>query len=432
MSERFGDIIKQRLEDERIFHVDPQHREDFIRILDKSGKRRRILPFWWISGGIVLIIGAAIWTATSLPWKDQSTLSPQMNKVKTGIPVATGQSSPLNNVEEVGMDQHPVQEQVIEESTWERAASTRTSRTTDSGLRLTSENSISISAKTSAQSNPNFTVLQKPKDIIPANPEAAVEIAISPTRELTALPVAIDAPLQFNLLTEASSGSVVEDPLTHASAIKPVRRSNWSVSAIAGAGPVFSTSAGTGWKARTGVGLGYNLSASWKLLASAGYQVQDGGFSFDRSSNVQHAGFGTRSSFNTLTPERLHFIYTQLGVQFRMRRHALIALAGPQFLYGAQGRVEINSYSAFASETRDEIVDGWVKTDGIHQIQWMGHLAYGYQLSPKLMVQAGADVRLSPFLAEDPALQAEGYQWQGKLPGLQPFITFNYVLYGKG
>lgn len=187
----------------------------------------------------------------------------------------------------------------------------------------------------------------------------------------------------------------------------------------------------SGWKFRGGAGLGYKLSPKVQISWSAGYLLQAGGFDFERTSTVNQPSFGTRSSFNSLTPDKLHFVYSRIGMQYRLHRHQFGMHGGMQWLYGAQGKIVTQVQDQFVSGTSESTTYGWVKTDGLRQMHWTADVSYGYQLTPRLVVTAGTDFYFSSITVTDAALAADGYYWDGAFASLHPFITLNYLLYGR-
>jgi hypothetical protein len=187
----------------------------------------------------------------------------------------------------------------------------------------------------------------------------------------------------------------------------------------------------SGWKFRGGAGLGYMLSPKVQLSWSAGYLLQAGGFDFERTSTINQPSFGTRSISNTLRPDKLHFVYTRIGMQYRLDRHLFGAHGGIQWLYGAQGTIVTQGLDQFASGTTETSTYSWVKTDGLRKLHWTADVSYGYQLTPRLIATAGTDIYFSPITVTDAALSAEGYYWDGAFAALHPFITLNYLIYGR-
>src|SRR5262245_60170478 len=53
MKANFDDILKKRWE-EKQFPVDESHRAEMLELLNRQ-KRRRVFPFWWLGGLVVLM-----------------------------------------------------------------------------------------------------------------------------------------------------------------------------------------------------------------------------------------------------------------------------------------------------------------------------------------------------------------------------------------
>ena len=184
----------------------------------------------------------------------------------------------------------------------------------------------------------------------------------------------------------------------------------------------------SGWKFRAGAGAGYKLSPKVQVSLSFGYLLQAGGFDFQRSSTINHAGFGTRSNFNTLTPDKLHYVYTRAGVQYRIKRHVLGVHGGFQYLYGSQGELVTQMQDQFAGTTETAEYT-WLVTDGLRKMNWTADVSYGYQLTPRLFASVGADFYFAHNTIEDDALAQKGYYWKGAYAPVHPFITLNYLIY---
>lgn len=187
----------------------------------------------------------------------------------------------------------------------------------------------------------------------------------------------------------------------------------------------------SGWKFRGGAGIGFRVSPKIQFSLSGGYLLQAGGFDFERTSTINQPSFGTRSSYNSLAPDKLHFVYSRIGMQYRLNRHLFGAHGGIQWLYGAQGTIVTQIQDQFVSGISESSTYSWVKTDGLRQLHWTADLSYGYQLTPRLVATAGTDFYFSSITETDAALAAEGYYWDGAFASLHPFITLNYLIYGR-
>ena len=118
-------------------------------------------------------------------------------------------------------------------------------------------------------------------------------------------------------------------------------------------------------------------------------------------------------------------------MQYRLHRHLFGAHGGMQYLYGAQGTIVTQVQDQFVAGTSESSTYGWVKTDGLRQLHWTADISYGYQLTPRLVATAGTDFYFSTITETDAALAADGYYWDGAFASLHPFITLNYLIYGR-
>ena len=187
----------------------------------------------------------------------------------------------------------------------------------------------------------------------------------------------------------------------------------------------------SGWTMKAGGGISYGLNTRQHISLSMGYLLQKDGFDFEKTSTVNQPTFGARSNFNTLAPEKLHFVYTRVGVHQRIHRHILSLFGGVQYLYGAQGSIIIQTQDQLnpvAEESHDNV---WLKLDGMTRWLWSGEVQYGYQLMPGMSLHAGLKYNFTSIEAIDRVLADEGYYWDGKISSFSPFFTVNYQLYGK-
>jgi hypothetical protein len=159
--------------------------------------------------------------------------------------------------------------------------------------------------------------------------------------------------------------------------------------------------------------------------------LQKDGFSFERTSTVNQPGFGARSNFHTLAADKLHFVYSKLGIQRHLRRHILSAFAGVQWLYGAQGTVVIQTEQQLPSVSSESTEYAWLNLNGMQRLLWSGEINYGYQASPRISLHLGIRHYFTSLEAEDSDLAADGYYWKGKFAPINPSFTINYRLYGK-
>jgi hypothetical protein len=185
----------------------------------------------------------------------------------------------------------------------------------------------------------------------------------------------------------------------------------------------------TGVKLHAGAGLGYLVHPRLHAMLSGGYLVQDGGFDFERTSTITSFGFAARSQNNSLKPDRLHYLYSKLGLVYRIHRHSIAASGGLQWLYGAQG--DITTYTTGTFESANPVTRrAWLSLNGLNRMQWNASLQYGYRVAPRIHLAAGTQYYFNSLIAQDAELDAQGYDWGGKTAKWQPFFTINYLLYG--
>lgn len=467
MKENFDDILKRKWAEQH-FAVDEQHREQMESLLDKR-KRRGIFPLWWL--GAILLIGAVsayifllapstrdaglskpdlstIDAAESerirsngLYQSDQTIKSEDYQTSKheqytTTNSVVAKEKSPTENAPDEAAASLPIHRSLaVKEKVEPNAKSTLVSqkgKRKDQTVAVKTPDQTSVTIDRSSEIN----LSKDGQTTITLEEQSLVDSALldQRTSNFPTIPTP-EIRKAYNLLPIAGLEMHKLDYTSEQSpeatkAIIKVRRSLFLFGET-GAGLVLpsQTDFDTGLKLRAGGGLGYKMSSSLQLSLSLGYLLQAGGFDFERSSTVKFAGFGARSSFNTLTPDKLHFVYTRLGAQYRINRHLIGIHGGFQYLYGAQGQI--------VTQVQDQLVTGitqstdydWLVTDGLRRWNWTADLSYGYQIAPRWSVIAGADFYFSSITVEDPVLSAEGYYWRGAYAPIHPFITLNYLIY---
>lgn len=458
MKDNFDDIIRRRWE-ERQFPVDVQHRADMAKLLDKRD-RRKVFPFWWLFG-IAGLVGVAL-LIYSWPGNGDTQRSPDSReKLNELSPSASGVnhdhasaippqepsfSAPEIKDKRVETDSGIKPQALHDQAVSSHHASSRQSfanvdkraegdpvKTPNDATDLPDANhsrvtgaNQQISTATSSTQVESATAQQSGRDVIA--PDAQTSEGIPETSSSTA---------RNSFLTPRIATLDIEELSLENSkpihSIHPafVHRQAWYLIAEFGGGLVFGSSPAydAGWKLRAGGGLSFDVSPRVNLMWTGGYLMQQGGFDFERTSTVQLAGFGARSSFNTLSPDRLHHIYSRLGVNYKIHRHMLQAYVGAQWLYGMQGRISVFSQDQFAGDQQSSEYT-WLKTDGLHRLRYMTGIGYGYHLTPRMMIQAGTDIYLTSLTREDRELSEQGYYWKGQSAALHPFVTLNYIFYG--
>ncbi len=494
MKENFDDILRRRW-DERRFDIDTDHREEMIHLLDGQTTRRIVPFWWIAGAGfLILSIGLWFFLARSGSLSPHHPPHGTSRDIESPILSSdTRQAQETEGIHHLDLQEEkstqysklPSESTVSSPDLDPVTSVTSNVSTSPSGSPASPNHSEHQNIIPAPKSNPaqhvqssnpvptksegrnsnkqaapdqSPTLLpghaaaplseENPQQTLPNTlPEEATQVRSSsgsivaqsqeslPPEAIAESPYAsrsnrISEPLALLILEESfhHQTHLVEPIEPHIKATRP-----WSLFAEAGAGIVLGAQPdfSSGWKLRAGMGAGYALNSRLQFIGAAGYLMQQGGFSFQRSSTVQHHGFGTRSSFNTLEPDRLHFIYGRLGMQYRLRRHIAGVFAGGQYLYGAQGAIEVYTQEQFASADMRQRRYTWLNTRGLTLWHWTGHLVYGYQLAPRLIAQAGTDIYFSTFTDTDPALAAEGYYWKGRLSSFHPFLSLNYTLYER-
>ncbi len=467
MKENFDDILKRKWE-EKQFPMDEKHRSEMIELLNDKN-RRGIFPFWWLGGLIVATVVVGFFFLTN---KDEGRMDlPKQEKTGEEKPTAKDElasgSTQQNQVlqESNTTDKQPTttMEQSVNAGSSSSGLNTPTSSSDvlSSNKSYTSKTSSALQNKTSSAVYPNVrSDEQSGKSLQQIDPAAngyfLVDDEAMRSVTMTTQPVAvIIKSAELNAEPELAATNFPEKRTNHATQyidpllVEGIHYTSNDVPGLikaqtsfkkslylfgeTGVGMIFASKPDytSGWKFRAGAGLGFKLSPKVQLAWSLGYLMQDGGFDFERTSTVNQSGFGTRSSFNTLTPERLYFIYTRFGLQYRMHRHLLGVHGGIQYLYGAQGTIVIQSKDQFFPDMLETSTNTWLNTNGLRKLNWTADVSYGYQLTPRLSAMAGTDIYFSSITIPDAALTQEGYYWNGAIAALHPFVTLNYLIYGR-
>lgn len=440
MKNEFDDNLKKKWEQFH-FSVDDQHRHDMIRLLDEN-KRRKTGLFWWL-GGSAIIIGVAaalifmkspseaIEQGPSNPHQTQiSTLHANSNSTSSQqVPKMELQQSngTINEPNDQKVGNNPNETSLKNNSTHQgpdNLSKINQGKNTKNTLLFATNDQIHNSASAIDQSKENSEITgieivneNESTEAVNRNTEQ-----LQPYRDVTFITVPIED-LPLNPLDYSRR---IIDPITPSFATAHTFR----LFAEAGFGfvPGVKTHFSPGWTINAGGGLSYKVNERDRLSFSTGYFMQKDGFDFDRTSTVQSASFGARSSFHSLSPDKLHFVYGRIGIHHRMRRQMLSLFGGTQYLYGAQGSI--------TRQTQDELTGyfqetkyAWLKLDGMQRLLWNTELAYGYQLTPSLSLHAGVKYYFSKIEAVDPELETDGYYWNGRFSAVNPFLTINYQLY---
>lgn len=459
MKNRFDDILKRRWEQIQ-FPVEDTHRNEMIQLLNRN-KRRKTGFIWWGSGVVLLLaISGILWFHDSdKAVKDNvqpenSRTSSEINndrasETKKGTEIilkpSTGNQQKGNSFENntsslAYLNRSTVKEKKVELDQGIQVYSQAKSREDASKLPL---ETIKEDRQT-----PNKNVMLPDSEVdskAMLSPELSNDGEQNNTNSNNnTIPLAGNTSIALytneriagiSPSIESIAISFIESPIEGiASPIAPVVKLTHPFHLFVETGIGYIPSSlpdyKAGWNVKAGGGVGYRLFSKTELFASAGYILQKGGFAFQRTSTVNQPGFGARSNFHFLTPDRLHSVYTRAGLLQRLRRHMLSASGGMQWIYGAQGTIVINTVDQFAVGPNESKQYGWLKLDGMQRILWNAEVNYGYQLTSRLLLQSGIKYNFSGLTVVDPEL-AQDYYWRGRFASFNPSFTINYRLYGK-
>ncbi|MDQ2933288.1 MAG: hypothetical protein M3Q80_02815, partial [bacterium] len=466
--------------EEKQFPIDDLQRQEMIRMLDKA-PRRRIGLFWWFGsiGALVTIAAVVIWSKTSdtisqpsmtfsqdlhdvpsIPIFNNEDLdsthiqhkeiAPNTSEIVKGEPTKTSLSSIKKSTSASslpGEQQSITQPNNLKKSSSSKVTQPKQNSSTVKGEtvnpdRVEANSPVSSKAIDKSviinQASNNPSVVATTEQTEPVNVEAATEVIVEMNNiSEQQIPIEIVAVRNSEICSPIDDIFFSAIPIetrndNHTNATAIVKRhpvaifGETSLAHVASPTPLVAS----GLSFRAGAGMSYGVSSKIQLSLTAGYMLQKDGFEFQRSSTAQHAGFGARSDFHTLTPDQLHFVYGKVGIHYRAHRHIFSIFGGAQFLYGAKGNIVIQTDDQLQGESETSKY-AWLKLDGMQRWLWNGEASYGYQLTPRLSVHAGLRYYFSSLRMDDPALDAEGYYWKGKLSDASPFLTINYHLYGK-
>lgn len=435
MKETFDDILRRRWEEQH-FPVDESHRDAMREMLHRKEKKRGFL--WWWLGGTAVVMTMAWWLLTDTQ-SLQAPAVPAVPKPKTELT----ERQPATDHETLSRTNDPsLAEAAVGKSPLsERSVTKPVTKSNRQPAEPKAGKSTKRNAQSVARTSGDYyqVELDRPNEArIPSN---TVGVNVYPDSVqfdpwtgriydgLHRYPV-ITTPLQ-SLLTAGLEPSAAEtEPM---GMLKPSRKFTHhlrtfvetGVGFVFGSRPVYEG----GLKVNAGAGLDYSLDNKLKVLWSAGYLMQDGGFAFERTSTVTQASFGVRSQFNSLSPDRLHFVYSRIGAQYQLRRHLFSAGAQWQYLYGAQGHITVQGSDQLTGAEQPVTRYAWLKTDGLNKTQWCAQVSYGYRLTPRLVAQAGTAYYFTSIVEDNPVLSDLGYDWNGSTATWQPFVTLNYLLY---
>lgn len=484
MKENFDDIIRRRWEAQQ-FPVDDVHRQEMARLLEGEKKRRGFI-FWWIGGlAVTLLIGFALWIFSAPRVKDQPRTEYTENTEKEAKAKTEENAEIVVRPAETHPDataQQPAEENETTKYTHDKTTIGKISKSSEASkanhLSKTKnkidQNKVDVKSRTKNTESTESVNTNNEKAINSGtSAEAAQRTGGKPAA--SEIPeggykVELENPNQASILSNEASikvfpDSIEYDPWTNAiyrdgtvrslnitkpvdalsiqevenltpnapGNITPHTKMTHPVYFIAetGLGMVLASKPyyDGGIKFNVGGGLGMKLIPRVHLQLTGGYLMQDGGFHFERTSTVNTLSFGVRSQFNSLQPDRLHFIYTKLGAAYRFQRSTLDVHMGVQWLYGAQGNIIIQQQSQVPPGNNEETHYAWLNTEGLRTTQWWSDVSYGYMLLPKFYLHGGVTFFYSSLMEAN--VPSDGYDWNGKTATVQPFITLNYLLHAN-
>ncbi|HUR30550.1 MAG TPA: hypothetical protein VMZ69_03905 [Saprospiraceae bacterium] len=472
MKDNFDDIIKNKWEQFH-FPVDEDHRQDMIRLLDQS-KRRKTGLFWWLGslGVAVLLIGTVLIAnqTNSVTVPDADTKSLINSTTKGEYALEEKISTQLGEAKKTDSNENDEKPDMKNSAAIEVDPITKAEPTKDI-VREIKKIDVVRESPSNSTANKNFNakkeITNKPEQIkrddsrvensklIKEEPESLMKeeviidknfIAVqdeakndeeSLSQETPADEMTINILKRETTITtplESLPLNLLDYTLELDSKFEPVFVHHHSLGLFAEAGigfvPGSALHYSSGWIYNAGGGLDYEISKKLHLTFSSGYLLQKDGFEFEKFSSVSQPTFGVRSNSNTLSPDKLHFVYAKVGIQNRMRRHMVSLYGGAQYLYGAQGNIVTQTHDALTGDTQESKYS-WLNIDGMQRLLWNAEARYGYQVTPLLSLQAGVKYTFTSLEAVDTDLESKGYYWNGKLAAFNPFFTLHFHLYGK-
>ena len=462
MKDNFDDIIKNKWEQFH-FPVDEDHRRDMISLLDQN-KRRKTGLFWWIGGigSAIVLMAVVILISSSQPTSAPNTEEkPVLNSSgtteyaeneKTNTELKDGRINEVNEIRDHLGNEHqpPVSPQAAENDFTSGNLTNVQNGNTDTNVRKSPSSKPKTNKTEVAANNNNVDTgkvenLEEVKVVINPQENKSIESTSTPynPRNDVIINEAIIAAdetgliLRENIVTapvETLPINLLDYTIELDGNFEPAFAHHHALRLFAESGvayvPGVNHSYSSGWTFNAGGGLDYEINNKFHLTLSSGYLLQKGGFKFEKSSTVQQNSFGLRSNFNTLTPDKLHFVYAKAGIHYRVRRHIISLSGGAQYLYGAQGEIVTRSQDQLLGLSEDSKYS-WLNIDGMQRLLWNAEAQYGYQITPLLSLRAGVKYTFTPLQATDTDLADKGYYWNGAISSFNPFFTIHFNLYGK-
>ncbi len=471
MSNSFDDQLRKKWE-EKHFPVDDHHRNEMISLLDTNRRKKGF--FWWFGGlAIAAAIGGGLFylnkdkiqapvlpapvvteqivdDEAELPKAKVDKNDVKSSEPKTEVSNATRTSNASKKIVPKNISKRNVSGEhgdvpsktIRKKSLAQKRNVSDKNQIPKTDIEKKTLTDIQESPKVSNKENVFATAPNSVNNNVIIIPNTSPSI-VSQTVGITVIPddvefMPADAPYHHYSYDPVPLESIFYSEVTEQSsvafAIKPSTAHYHSFNLFIEAGmgyiPGLKNEYSAGWNFNAGGGVGYKTGAKTSLLLSAGYLLQNGGFNFERTSTVIQQGFGIRSNFNTLQPDKLHFIYSKLGFQYEVKRNIFSIYGGLQYLYGAQGTIVISTVDQLAPMTESSRY-AWLSTDGMQRLLFNGEILYGYRIAPRINVRAGLKYYFTSIDKTDATLRDEGYSWKGKYSSFTPSFTVNYILYGK-
>lgn len=435
MKNYFDDSLRKKWESFH-FPVNEDHRAEMAKMLDQPRRRRGI--FWWVTGlGLSVMSIAIFFQVGNQPKSDPQYQKPHLLPgVDTSIREHAQFQERFETKEKDNLMIHEENDLTGSGSTHKVAETTAATIKSFSGTSSSKrENSIdglkqrSFVAKTGADNatdnNPSITSAvfsETPVDdhselLLPIVEELRTERIKNFTEEIATLPL-------ISLVPSERSQAIQE----------PVVKTKKPFFVFAETGGEFLAGAqnsySTGHAFNVGAGIQGGIVPGLSLFVSGGYQLQQDGFEFERTSTVNEAGFGARSNFHSLTPDQLHFVYSNIGLEYQLKRNVFQIAAGLQYLYGARGWLTVQTQDQLEGYSEGTHYS-WLNLKGMNRALWNGTIRYGYRVSPRITALGGVKYNFSTLRKVDQELSSEGFYWDGLQALWRPSIAIKYFIYGK-
>lgn len=475
MKNNFDDQLKNKWNDFH-FTVDADHRSAMNDLLDQQRKPRGGF-IWWFSGIVLIaaVSGMLLFTSgkqvSEIEKNTSNSQSKEMANSISGGKVSNENHPHLNSKNDVARENNSSSPNNVINAlskpnhiaTNSQAADVLNNQNANNfGIAAKAKPGISFSLNKDTNTNTSLKGRNSSQSTISLS-NTAVEKSITNDVNIIDLNKPTDNELLNNDLSEEISNASIESELAIAAPvqreaylteelevvqIKPLTYTRDNMMPVipqlnlnnpihlfveSGIGYIPSTlpEVKPGISITAGAGIGYKIADKTELLLSGGYIFQKEGFAFERSSTVYQPGFGARSNLHYLAPDKLHFVYSKLGLQQHFKRHIIAAHIGMQWLYGAQGNITVQTEDQLSGTLAPVENYDWLVLDGMQRFIWTAELAYGYQINSKLSLHLGLKYNISPLRRGNITLDQLGYDWKGRFAPYQPSFTIKYRFYGN-